>query len=420
VSGTTSHRFDVVVAGAGPAGAHLAIRLARAGYTVALLDRQRFPRRKPCGEVMSPGCVPLLDEIGMREAVLARGVRRIRGMRLLASGVEATGRFADQGTGIATADHAYALRREVLDLIAVEQARACPGVTLLEDHAVVGLVRAADGRVLGLDARDPGGAPLRLQAAFTIGADGVRSRVARELGVQRSLPWLQKVALVARYSGVAALDHAEVHFFPDGYIALSAVDSGLHTLNLVLARSAVPPGGRRALEDELARRLQAVPSLAERFAGRAPEGPMQTCGTFAGRTTAQTFDGAALVGDACGYVDPVTGEGLFFAMRGAALLSETLAAALAAKRTDRAALRPYLRARRREFAPRYAMAKLLQRGLRHPALVHGFLALLRARPRLADLLVTLTGDLAHPSVLMRPGTWIRALRRPTALAARGA
>jgi hypothetical protein len=97
-------------------------------------------------------------------------------------------------------------------------------------------------------------------------------------------------------------------------------------------------------------------------------------------------------------------------MRGAALLAETLAAALAARRTDRAALRPYLGARRREFAPRYAMATLLQRALRHPALVRSFLSLLRARPRLADLLVCLTGDLAHPSVLLRPGTWIRALR----------
>jgi flavin-dependent dehydrogenase len=113
-------------------------------------------------------------------------------------------------------------------------------------------------------------------------------------------------------------------------------------------------------------------------------------------------------------VDPVTGEGIYFAMRGAALLAAELDRALAAGRNDAAALRGYVRARRRELAPRFAMARLLQRGMKHPAVVRAFLATLQARPRLADLLVTITGDSLSPRALFDPRVIREALRGPAA------
>jgi flavin-dependent dehydrogenase len=405
-------RHDVVVVGAGPAGAHLAIRLARAGHSVAVLDRRRFPRAKPCGEFMSPECIPLLEEVGLRDAVLAGGARRIHGMRLHGHGAAAEGRFVAVGGVEAPFDHGYALRREVLDQLAVEAARSCPGVTLLEAHAVVDLVRDGDGRVLGVEALGPDQRPRHILGSFTVGADGLRSRVARALGVQVPTRWLDKFAVVARFAEVPMRDHAEVHFFDGGYLALAPVDGGQITLNMVIDRSALPRGGRRAIEDALQARIAATPALGARLAGRDPVEPLLGCGPLAGRTRRQVFDGAALVGDACGYVDPVTGEGLFFAMRGAALLADALVPALAAGRTDRAALRGYARARRREFGPRLWIATLLQRGLRHPRLVRRVLRLLEARPRLADLLVATTGDYVSPRALLRPSVWIDALRTP--------
>ena len=126
------------------------------------------------------------------------------------------------------------------------------------------------------------------------------------------------------------------------------------------------------------------------------------------------------VGDACSFVDPMTGEGLYFAMRGAELLAAALVPALHARRTDRAALAPYLRGRKREIAPRQRVARWMQRGLRHPALVRGFLGLLQRRPSLADLVVALTGDYVSPRDLLRPSLWRDALRRPAAIDARRA
>lgn len=406
------HRFDVVVAGAGPAGTHLAIRLARAGFTVAVLDRKRFPRAKPCGEFMSPECIPILDELGLREPVLTRGARLVKGLRLHGYGARSEGRFTSIAGVDAPFDHGYALRREVLDELSLEAARACEGVSVFEGHAVTRIEQDRRGRVTGVVALDPEQCPVRFVATFTVGADGLRSRVARELGVQRPMRWLDKMAVVARFEGVERQDHAEVHFFPGGYFAAAPVDEDVLTLNLVVDRSSLAPGGRRAIEADLMDRIRATPGLADRLGARAPAAPLLACGPLAGRTTRQTFDGAALVGDACGYVDPVTGEGLYFAMRGAALLAATLAEALATGRADRAALRGYDRARRREFAARHRLGRWLQRGMRHPAIVRGFLRLLEARPRLTDLLVATTGDYVSPSALLRPGVLFEVLRRP--------
>jgi flavin-dependent dehydrogenase len=401
---------DVVVVGGGPAGAHLALRLAARGHSVVVLDRKRFPRSKPCGEFMSPECLPLLAELGLADAVLARGAHRVAGMDLYGCGRIARGAYAPVGRAPVPFGGGYALRREVLDELSLRAAARAPGVEVREGCRIEGLLRAADGAVLGVCGRDAGNAPFEVRARFTVGADGPRSRVAGELGVRRAVPWLCKFALATRYRGVAPRAHAEVHFFPRGYFAASAVDGGQFTINLVVDRARLPQG-RAQLDALFDACLQEVPALRERLAGAERARGFLVTGPLAGRTTRQTFDGAALVGDACGYVDPVTGEGLFAAMRGAALLAETLDAALRAGRTDRRGLDDYVRARRRELAPRALLSTWLQRGLRHPAIVKRVMALLAARPHLTELLVAITGDYVPGRELLRPSVWYRALTR---------
>ncbi len=408
-------RFDVVVVGAGPAGTHLALRLADLGHAVALVDKKHFPRRKPCGEFLSPECRPLLEQVGLGAILGSSGARRIGGMRLCGYGRRADGSFlplgdaALAGGGTATGGEAgFALRREVLDLESFEAAARHPGITVLQGHALRRLLRDGDGAVTGVELADPEQRPVFLAARFTVGADGVHSRVASQLGVLRAVPWLDRFAVVARYAGGSDRNHAEVHFLDRAYLAMAPIDGDELTLNLVFDRSAMPKG-RRELGDFLRRHIEAAPALADEIGSREPVEPLMACGPLAARTTRQVFDGAALVGDACGYVDPVTGEGLFFAMRGAALLADSLDASLRAGRNDARSLRGYVRARRREFGPRYAMARLLQRGMRHPAIVRAFLGTLQAKPRLADLLVTITGDSVSPAALLDPRRLLGAL-----------
>jgi flavin-dependent dehydrogenase len=410
---------DVVIAGAGPAGTHLAIRLARLGFSVALLDQKRFPRRKPCGEFMSPECLPMLGELGLAGELEALGARRVRGMDLHGYGTVARGTYGPIGRAKAPFDFGYAIRRELLDASALRVAAATGGITVHEGTRVADVLRLACGTVAGVRARGPDGEERELRARFTIGADGLRSRIAGRLGLRRDTPWLKKLALVLRWHGRFPEDHSSVHLFPGGYFAVSAVGPETRTVNLVVDADA-GPSGKRALPEFVAACLERAPRLRDELAGATRDEQILAIGPLAGTTTRQAFAGGALVGDSCGYVDPLTGEGLYFAMRGAALLAGHLAAALHAGRTDARALAGYQRERRNELGARLWVARMLQRGLRYPAITRGFLRLVAARPGLCDLLVAFAGDYVPARELLRPAVWFRAFTAEARPHARGA
>lgn len=400
--------LDVAIVGGGPAGASLALRLGQAGLRVGVFEKKRFPRFKPCGEFMSPECVPILGELGVADDVSALGARRVAGMELHGYERRAEGRFVDVGRTPAPVSFGWAVRRERFDAVLLAAAAATDGVTVAERAEVAGLLRDRDGAVCGVRVRE-GSAQAEVHARCVIGADGLRSRVAADLGVQRPVPWLRRLALTTRYAGVPAKECAEVHLFPGGYFAATTVDDGLFTLNLVVDQSVARTHGGD-WDAFLARHLALAPHLRDRLAGATRVDPVRGCGPLATTTTAQVADGVALLGDACGYVDPLTGEGMFFALRGAQILAPVLVEALQAGAVDGDSLRPYLRARQTEFGPRFWLAKLLQRGLRRPWLVARGLGLLAARPRLADLMVSVTGDYVPGRELLRPQVWWRALR----------
>lgn len=406
----------VVVVGAGPAGSSLAIRLARRGLTVQLVDRAVFPRFKPCGEFISPECLPLLAELGVLEKLREAGAHTVRGMRLCGFGRRIEGYYGrSRPTGREAPEEGLALRREILDNLLLEQALQTRGVEVVEGLRVIDLLweagatradrgdadppedtaasgggRLPPGRVRGVIGATREGARRELPADFTVGADGLRSRVAAALGLRRRVRWLQRFALVSRYRGVPAEPVGEVHLFPGGYFAGCGVDEGLFTLNLVVGRELIP-GGKPALERFFDACAASHPSLGPRLAQAQRIDPVRVIGPLAATTARQVVDGAALIGDACGYVDPVTGEGIYFALRTAALLAEVLPPALAAGRTEAAALAAYPARRRRELGRRLFMARALQRGMRSPLLTRGFMAVLSRSPGLMDWLVERTG-----------------------------
>ena len=405
--------FDVLVAGAGPAGTHLALRLAMEGYSVAVFDKRRFPREKPCGEFMSPECLSLLDEVGLMEEVLASGPSRVTGMRLHGFGRAAMGHYKRVGDLKLPSDYGLAIRREVLDTLGVQAVARTDGLSFFEGWSVSGPLRDDGGRVGGLIVRDPEGCEQRLRARFVVGADGLRSKVSRGMGWNRLEPKSDRWAAVARFRGVGRQDEAEVHFLDGSYFAASPIDDELFTVNLVVNREALPRGAQQ-LPEFFDRHVAGAPVLAQRLSGAELEGRIQVIGPLATRTSRRVAPGVALVGDACGFVDPLTGEGLFFAMRGAALLAEAIDKSMRSTGREAKALRGYERARRREFGPRYALARLLQRGLRHRRMVEGVLKSFASRPGLTNLIVAWTGDYVEPRELLRPAIWRDALRRDPA------
>ena len=394
---------DVLVIGAGPAGSATALQLAQAGFRVTMVDRREFPRHKPCGEFLSPECVPYLDQLGLAGMLDELGAHRVSGMRLSGYGTTTDGRFRRLPGRASHGEHGFGIRREVFDHRLV-QAAVAAGVEFLPRHEFVELLRQ-DDVVAGAVFRCPDGARIERRARWVVGADGVHSRVAKALGVQRRLNWLDQFALVAHFADVPTAAAADVQLLPGGFFAATTVDQGLYSLNLVLPRRALRERAADDWDGFVQQHAERSPGIAERLRGARRLQPWRGIGPFGFRTTTQSVPGCALVGDAAGYVDPMTGEGIYFALFGARALGTALAAAMHEPATAAATLDDYHRQRARELGPRMSASKLLQRAIRHPWLVRTFLRGIGRWPRLTDLLVTLTGDTIHPRELLQPSFW---------------
>ena len=195
---------EVIVVGAGPAGAATAWALARSGVDVLLLDRAYFPRDKVCGEYLSPQASRLLHEMGALARVEASGAPQLRGMTVRSpNGAEMRGQFAGAHGFRGFRDRGLAVRRRVLDSILVDCARAA-GARVREGVRVTDVAGFdVGGRVTGVRVAPINGEPAReLTASVVVGADGLRSIVARRLGVAKTSPWLRRLAFVAHYRGV--------------------------------------------------------------------------------------------------------------------------------------------------------------------------------------------------------------------------
>jgi flavin-dependent dehydrogenase len=392
-------RADVVVVGAGPAGAATAILLAEAGHDVVLLDRARFPRDKVCGEYLSPEGSRILDRLGVLKAVEAAGARPLRGMRIVApDGTTLVGDYPRSGRWRGYRDHALAVRRLAFDAVLVERARALP-VTVREGFRVTGLVRDGAG-VAGVEGIPEGtaGPVERIDARLVVGADGRGSVVARALGLLRPHR-LRRMALIRHVSGIERLgDRGEIYVDPPDYAILNPVAPGLVNLSLVVPLAHARPY-RGRLETFMEARLKQLRHLPGRLAGMRAEGPLMAMGPLAYRVAEPRVAGVMLAGDAAGFYDPFTGEGLYTALRSAELLAEVAQAALASGDLSAGALARYALTRRAAFADKARLTRALQVVIAHRRLANLAAHFLQRRPTLLATLMGIIGDFIPPRAI---------------------
>lgn len=408
---------DVIVVGAGPAGSTAAWKLARAGVDVLLIDACAFPRSKPCGEALSPGATPLLEEMGILPRLRREGATEVGRWRLRTP----EGRFIAAGFGSATCtpaapDVGIALSRRRLDAALLAAATAA-GVGFRAPLRVFDVRERSAGReAVRLLARDGSGRELDLRATWVIGADGLRSVMARRITVIRRGA-RDRLAVVGRYRpdtgdgrDGSGLDRrtGELRMSAAGCLGAAPIEHGLWTVGVVVAR-------RRAPE------ISADPFAFYRaeiggygFPPPASEavlsGGLEVTGPFEVAPRRVTAPGIVLTGDAAGYFDPFTGQGIYRALVTGRLAAAAVLAALADPREAEKARRSYAAALTECLVAGRRVQKLVDAVVNRPTLMNPAGRLMARRPGLLSLLLDVTGDRVAPGRLLQPSVLAAAWR----------
>lgn len=368
-------RCDVLIAGAGPAGAALAAGLARAGARVILLEAAHHPRPKACAEYASPRIIEELARIGLAPEAWQGDAIALTGMRLVVRDRSAMIRYADR-RGPRTA---WGVDRTRFDARLASHA-ANLGAELIEGTRLVAL-DVDGGRVTGATARSGDGSRRRIEAGLVVGADGVRSTVARLTGVERPVRFPRRLGLVAHYPGDPHLaDHGEMHVGRGYYVGLAPLPGG--QLNVGMA---LPMDGRARAAARFDAAISGIPAVAGRLAGMERLTPIRGASPIGHRVADVAGPGWLLVGDAAGFVDPFTGEGIHRALRSARAATDAIV-----RGGDPGSA--YRRERRAAFAAKSALSWLVQGFLAAPPLLEHALDRLDARPRAALRLGSALGD----------------------------
>jgi menaquinone-9 beta-reductase len=397
--------WDAIVVGAGPAGSATALWLARGGARVVLVDRARFPRDKACSEYLGPETTILLERLGVLDDVERAGPARLYGMSVTApDGTVMCGRFAGHHSYPSPRPYSFALARRTFDAI-LRRAAEASGALVRENLTVEDVTRPTHA-VTGVVVRNPAGRTETIHARVVIGADGLRSVIARRLKLaRRSGP--RRVAWTVHLRNVRDVGAiGELHVSDCGYVGLGPVGGGVTTVALVLPLSAAKERGR-TLRDGFLPELERFPGLRGRFAGATPVSEVLVTGPFArwSRRAVAPGGGALLVGDAADFFDPFTGQGIYSALKGAELAAHTVLAALAADAhapLEAAHLAPYRVARRAAFAGKWILERLIGLGVGWPRLTNRVVRRLAERGDLADLIVGATGNFVPARAVLGP------------------
>ena len=229
-----------------------------------------------------------------------------------------------------------------------------------------------------------------------VGADGLRSVVLRRLDLLRRAPRLRKLALTAHVAGVGDGDgHGELYVVAGGCVGVAAVGNGTANVTVVVAG-----GAARGVAGRREEYFDAALGCIARLRGGTRVGAVLATGPFDWPVRSAVAEGALLVGDAAGYYDPFTGQGIYRALRGAEMAAATATAALRANDLSARALAPYERARRVAFAPGERLQRLIEAVTSRPRLFDGVAPHLARHAALTDTLVAVTGDVAPVRALI--------------------
>lgn len=350
---------DVAIVGGGPAGASCAAFCAAAGLRTLILEREKFPREKVCGDCINPACWPVLERLGLAEQIRYRPHRVLNAVEFIAVGGEKL------RIDLPRCEHGeIAIKRSLFDKMLLSQARTL-GAEVREETMLIALDRIASKNWQIDIVRET------FAARVVVGADGRNSTVAR-LRDLLPRPERERVALQAHVPLPRDFGNRIVlQFLPEGYSGQSPVSD--HELNVCLVGT--PPT------------ISSLRTWAERNFNLPSDQSWRTITPLTRVPVPVAHENLFFVGDAARVVEPFTGEGIYYALRSGELAANAIVKIIHGE--DRqCAQREFALAHRAMYRGRLWINRLARAAVLSPKIASGFLRAVPLTPLVTRLLTT--------------------------------
>ena len=312
------NNFDVIIAGAGPAGSSAAIHLARRGVRVLLVEQKKFPRAKLCGEFISPECQKHFENLGVAEAMSSSQPAAITETVFYSSG----GHHITVPSSWFGGSAALGLSRAVMDNVLLRRAQNC-GVTVLEGTTITEPILHAK-EVKGVRLKENGREHEYL-APLTIDATGRACILTRKLHRSEPKSKPKLIAFKAHLRNTRVAPNAcEIYFYPDGYGGLSTVEGEISNLCFIISAEQVKrhySNPEAVMREMMMKNRRAAYTLEQ--AQPVSEWLSASWERF-GRRQPSPAKGLLTIGDSAAFIDPFTGSGMLMALESGELVAEVI------------------------------------------------------------------------------------------------
>jgi len=375
--------YDAIIIGAGPAGCASALFLHRAGYKIIVLDRAVFPRDKVCGEFVSPAADSILNDLGVLNSIEAEKPERVRGVFISSyEGPELGIDYPPIKTGEGNPT-SLSISRFLLDNLLIKRLKDV-GIKVLEKHSVDDFIFDS-GNVSGVIVRDPENKSFDISAKVVINAISLR-----RLNLKNKAKDEGKIAIAAHWKNIRLPQaYCYMHVGNPGYTGIAQV--GSDSVNAVMIAGTSKVKGKNITEfykNGINQNKKRKELLEGAVLGEEP----RTIESLAFSVKAPNCGGLVLVGDAAGFIDPFTGEGIYLSLRSAQLAALMLDSAFKKQDFSKNKLAEYGQARENEFAAKFTLSHILQKVIYNHRLCDFVVKTLSKNPSLADEMVGVIGD----------------------------